>query len=321
MGLPTSGQIKFSELNTELSRTSNDTISLTEASIGTYGAINTNNAVADRPDQSEPHAISEWYSYDHNASGAYTNSHYYSMTYDALRRSATSSPFNLSGSQDLTVSMWVNQLATTANEIMWDLSNTSGNSANRFFLQYHKSLNRLVVRHRTSGTNYDRQYALHDNNSVTGTGTNSGVPWSNTNRGNVNSDGWSMLTVTYDASQSNSLNGIKLYWNATQIPTSASNNSGSRSTSAVNDFTIGNNNHNSTTTGGAMNCNVDEMKIFGSVLSASNVTSLYNGGVVANAANSYSTGLLTEYSFDSNTQDSAGLFPTSQRDTGVRTAY
>jgi hypothetical protein len=321
MALQSSGQIKFSELNTELSRTSTDLISLSDAAQGVYGAINTNNAVADRPDSSEPHSISEWYSYNHNAAGAYTNTHYYNMTYDGLRRSATSSPFNLSASQDLSVSIWVNQLSTTANEIMWDFSNTSSNSANRFFLQYHKSLNRLVVRHRTSGVNYDRQWALHSNNSVTGTGTNSGVAWSNTNRGNVNGDNWSMLTVTYDASQANSLNGLKLYWNATELTSSAANNSGTRSTSAVNDFTIGNNNHNSTTTAGAMNCNIDEIKVFGSVLSASNVTSLYNGGVVANAANSYSTGLLTEYSFDSNTQDSAGLFPTSQRDTGTRTSY
>ena len=321
MALQSSGQIKFSELNTELSRTSTDLISLTDASSGTYGAINTNNAVADRPDQSEPHAISEWYSYNHNAAGAYTNTHYYDNSRTALRRSATSSPFNLSGSQDLTISMWVKQKPTTANEIMWDLSNTSSNSANRFFLQYHKSLNRLVARHRTSSVNYDRQWSLHDNNSVTGTGTNSGVAWSDTNRGNVNADGWGMLTVVYDASQANSANGLKLYWNATEVATSAVANSGTRSSSAVNDFTIGNNNHNATTTGGGMNANVDELKIFTSALSASNVTSLYNSGVVANAANSYSTGLLTEFTFDSDTTDSNNNFPTSQRDTGARTAY
>lgn len=321
MALQASGQIKFSEINAELGRSDTAEHYASAAHQGGYATINTNNAAADRPDGTAPHAMSEWYSYDHSAAAAYTNSHYYAMTYDALRSSATTSPFNLSGSQDLSISMWVNQLATTANEIMWDFSNTSSNSANRFFLQYHKSLNRLVVRHRTNNTNYDRQFALHDNNSVTGTGTNSGVAWSNTNRGNVNADGWSMLTVTYDASQSDSANGIKLYWNATELTTQVSNNSGARTTSAVNDFTIGNNNHNSTTTAGAMNCNVDELKIFTSVLSASNVTSLYNGGVVANAANSYSTGLLTEYSFDTDVTDSNNYFNITQRDTGARTAY
>lgn len=321
MALQSSGQIKFSELNTELSRTSTDLISLTDASAGTYAAINTNNAVADRPDQSEPHAISEWYSYNHNAAGAYTNSHYWDNSYTALRSGSTTSPFNLSGSQDLSVSFWINQKPTTSNEIMWDFSNSNNNSANRFFLQYHKSLNRLVARHRTSGVNYDRQWALHDNNSVTGTGTNSGVAWSNTNRGNTNSDDWTMITVTYDASQSNSANGLKLYWNANEVTTSASNNSGSRSSSAVNHFTIGNNNHNATTTAGGSNAKFDELKVFTSVLSASNVTSLYNGGVVANAANSYSTGLLTEYTFDDGVVDSNGNFPSTGTNTGTRTSY
>ena len=130
-----------------------------------------------------------------------------------------------------------------------------------------------------------------------------------------------MLTVTYDASQSNSSNGIKLYWNATELTTQAVNNSGSRSTSAVNAFTIGNNNHNSTTTAGGLNANIDEVKIFTNVLSSSNVTSLYNSGVVANAANSYSTGLLTEYSFDSDTTDSANVFNITHIDTGARTSY
>ena len=319
MPLTTSGQISLDDIQVELGRAAGSEVKLGAASEGDYAAINTQAGAF--PDGSAPHAISEWYEYDHGAA-SYTNSHYYAMTRgNALRRSATSSPFSLSASQDLTVSMWVKQKATTANEIMWDLSNTSSNSANRFFLQYHKSLNRLVVRHRTSGVNYDRQWALHSNNSVTGTGTNSSVAWSDTNRGNVNADGWGMLTVVYDASQVNSLNGLKLYWNATEVASSAANNSGTRSTSAVNDFTIGNNNHNATTTGGGMNANVDELKIFTSALSAANVTALYNSGVVANAANSYSTGLLTEYSFDSNTEDSASVFPTSQRDTGTRTAY
>jgi len=130
-----------------------------------------------------------------------------------------------------------------------------------------------------------------------------------------------MLTVVYDASQSNAVNGLKLYWNAAEVATSAVANSGTRSSSAVNDFTIGNNNHNSTTTAGGMNANVDEIKIFTSALSASNITSLYNSGVVSNAANSYSTGLLTEITFDSDTADSNGNFPLNNRDTGTRTAY
>jgi len=39
------------------------------AEIGTYDTINTNNDSADRPNGSAPYSMSEWYSYDHNASG------------------------------------------------------------------------------------------------------------------------------------------------------------------------------------------------------------------------------------------------------------
>lgn len=42
--------------------------SLYQASIGTYGTINTGNATADRPDGSAPHAMSEFYNYDHDIS-------------------------------------------------------------------------------------------------------------------------------------------------------------------------------------------------------------------------------------------------------------
>ncbi len=318
MALQSSGQIKFSELNTELGRTSTDLIGLGAAENGNYAAINS--ASSSKPDGSAPSKISEWFSYDHGAASN-VNDYYYDMSYDALRRTAIASPFNLSGSQDLSVSFWIKQSATTSNEILWDLSNTSSNSANRFFLQYHKSQNRLVVRHRTSGTNYDRQFALHSNNSVTGTGTNSGTAWSNTNRGNANADGWTMLTVTYDASQSNSANGIKLYWNANELTTQVSNNSGSRGTSAVNDITIGNNNHNSTTTAGGMNAAVDEFKIFDSVLSSSNITTLYNSGVPANASATYNTNLVTEFTWETNSLDSAQIFNVQQRNTGTRTAY
>jgi hypothetical protein len=130
-----------------------------------------------------------------------------------------------------------------------------------------------------------------------------------------------MLTVTYDASQSNSANGIKLYWNANELTTQAANASGSRSTSAVNDITIGNNNHNSTTTGGGLNAAVDEFKIFDSVLSSSNITTLYNSGVPANASATYNTDLVTEFTWETNSLDSAQIFNIQQRNTGTRTAY
>ena len=319
MALQSSGQISASDINTELGRTASDEYRFASSVAGTYATINTASAVY--PNNNQPHQISEWYSYDHNAS-SYTNSHYLSFTTgDALRKTAFSAPFQLSGSQDLTVSMWIKKGTTSANEILFDMATTTSNTANRFFLQYHYSLNRIVARHRTSSTNYDGQWGVHDNNSSIGCGTNSGTKWSSSNRGNVNGDGWGMLRIVYDASQSNSQNGLKLYWNATEVTTQASNNSGTRSTANVLEITLGNNNHNATTTAGGFNGDLDEVKIFTSALSSSDITSLYNSGVVADSANSFSTGLHTEFTFDTDTADSNGSFPTVQTSTATRTAY
>jgi len=70
MALTSSGTISMSDIRTELG--DSGAISLKEASDGTIATINTNNAVADRPDGSAPHAMSEFYSYNHSASGAST---------------------------------------------------------------------------------------------------------------------------------------------------------------------------------------------------------------------------------------------------------
>ena len=71
MTLTASGQIKFSEINTEFGRTSTTAnTSLEDLSDGTVATINTANDAANRPDGSAPHAISEFYSYDHDAAAA-----------------------------------------------------------------------------------------------------------------------------------------------------------------------------------------------------------------------------------------------------------
>ena len=271
-----------------------------------------------------PDAITEFYGWS-----SYTNSHYYDLTASSgtsLVRQGSPSPFDLSGSQDISVSVWVRQDQTSAvNQILWDFQNvagaTSASTANRFFLQYHASFNRLVVRYRTNSTNYDRQFALHDNNSATGTGASSSNKWTASNRGNTNADGWTLLTVVYDASQSDASNGIKLYWNATELTTEAASNDGARTTVAVNYLSIGNNAHNYGTSAGAFDGGVDEMKIYLSTISSSNVSTIYNSGTIADAANTYSTGLMTEFTFDTDTSDSNGEFGTLTNNTGTRTAY
>ena len=71
MTLTASGQISINDINGEFGRsgtTSNS--SLEDLSDGTVATINTVNDSDDRPDGSAPHAMSEFYSYDHDAAAA-----------------------------------------------------------------------------------------------------------------------------------------------------------------------------------------------------------------------------------------------------------
>ena len=82
MAVPSSGQISLKGIHQELNSNNysapffdGNAISLKECSDGTEAAINTGNASADRPDGSAPHAMSEFYNYDHDAasSTSFTN--------------------------------------------------------------------------------------------------------------------------------------------------------------------------------------------------------------------------------------------------------
>jgi len=68
MALTSSGTISMSDIRTELG--DSGAISLKEASDGTIATINTANDADDRPNGSAPHAMSEFYSYDHSATSA-----------------------------------------------------------------------------------------------------------------------------------------------------------------------------------------------------------------------------------------------------------
>lgn len=64
MALQDGGQISLSNIATEMG------VSLSNVSLGTQSTTNVNQNSTSKPDGSQPHSISEFYSYDHNASGA-----------------------------------------------------------------------------------------------------------------------------------------------------------------------------------------------------------------------------------------------------------
>ena len=72
MAVPSSGQLSLNSIYNELDDddyaggTTNSNVSLKNLSDGTVDTINTANDAADRPNGSVPHAMSEFYSYDHD---------------------------------------------------------------------------------------------------------------------------------------------------------------------------------------------------------------------------------------------------------------
>ena len=207
-----------------------------------------------------------------------------------------------------------------ANRNLWDFNNVAaGSTANRMFLQYNSGLNRFIARMRTNSSNFDRQWALHDNNSATGTGTNSGVKWTSSNRGNVNSDNMCMITLTYDASQSTATNAFKIYWNASELTSQAGSNNNTRTNNAMSKLAIGGQNNS---TNGSWNGRQDEWAFYNKVLSSSEVSSLYASGARAKAAQQISTtNLVSNLSFDdggSVTQYNNNLTSISLNGTGIQ---
>ena len=75
MAVPGSGQLSLNSIYNELDDnnysggTTNSNVSLEDLSDGTVDTINTDNSAANRPNGSIPHQMSEFYSYDHDASG------------------------------------------------------------------------------------------------------------------------------------------------------------------------------------------------------------------------------------------------------------
>ena len=76
MAVPSSGELSLLGIRREVgsnnynSSTNYTNISLGDLSTGDVDTINTNNDAADRPDESAPHAMSEFYAYDHDFSAA-----------------------------------------------------------------------------------------------------------------------------------------------------------------------------------------------------------------------------------------------------------
>lgn len=297
MALQASGEIKMSEINVELGQGPQDTISLDNAESGGYGAINTNSP--SYPSDARPAAMSEWYSYNHTA--APPNVYYWDGdgVNDYLRDQAMGTLFAANASQDMSFTGWfkINETVNATQQLM-SFSTSTPSGTNQIFIQYLDT-EVFTLRYRNNGAFHQKQVRT----SSSGTGMTGS--WRANNRGNVNSDGFVMLTFTYDASNRTASSGIKIYWNATEMTSVASStNVASPVSYNVGSMAIGDLVSSSPYNANVFNGGIDEVKIYNKVLSAAEVTSLYNSGQPASAsAVGVTSGLLHQFRMENNAND------------------
>jgi hypothetical protein len=284
MALPSSGQISVSDILTEGGQSSTRAnTSLSDLELGNVFTINTASTLY--PNGSAPHLISEWYGYDHTAASSL---YYWDLSNDIKWNqsdvNATYTQPLATSATDLSISLWIRPqwAATDLNLILVDLTDSSANSNNnRFFIQYDYGLNRFIARYRSNSVNFDRQWALHQNNTQTGTGTNSTDRWTSSNRGNTNTDGFVHLVLTYDGSQSTAGNAFKLYWNGSELSNQAATNSNTRTNVSLDEITFCGNEINAN---GSRISDFMYMHMWEAVVSSTSVGTMYNSGTPISAA-------------------------------------
>lgn len=324
MALQSSGQIKFSELNTELSRSATSMHSLASSSTGVYATINTANAAANRPDGLGNHAISEWFGYDHSLSSS-TPSEYYWLgdgSNDTIKFTGHSSAlFQLN--DDFSYSGWF-RIDETFNDTQFlgtfSKATPSGNDI--IMVMYQKTSARLMLRFRKGGGGnfHQRFWSLYSANNTSISGVNSNG-WYSSNRGNANSEGFVHLAFTRDNSDT-TYTGMNCYWNGQKLPEHIQFNSRSLANFDIASMAIGDSISAATNNALVFKGGIDAVSVYDKELTQAEVTSLYNSGTPITCADAgVTSNLLAEYRLENNTTNSSGTFPSLTNTGGTFTAY
>ena len=130
MAVPSSGAISLAGIRAEIATntynaSATTTSSLEDCSDGSVATINTANDAADRPDGSTPHAMSEFYAYDHDLSGFNDD---ISFDFDGANDYLHFSQGNIGTDLEATgsISAWVKLDSMSANGFIWHAFMISG---------------------------------------------------------------------------------------------------------------------------------------------------------------------------------------------------
>lgn len=215
----------------------------------------------------------------------------------------------------------------SANAIQSPYNSNVYNQNVRLF--FREDYNRLYFGFLGNNIKYAQNYwQMNNSNSESDMAQATGLGntfWSNTNNGNVNDNGYCMITVTFNGTVGPS--NCKLYWNAVDCGSPAftgtngqTNGTPSFNTTDARLMTIlggpysannqyaGTGNTHAGYLGGNGDTYMDEYSLWNSALSQSDIEDLYNegeGGTISKTEQP--EGLITYYDFDSNSQDTTNM--------------
>ena len=196
---------------------------------------------------------------------------------------------------------WTNSLNTNIHFFAAnDGSSTARNQQIRIF--YNESNNRLEFRIGHDSNNRSLNFwALHSNLSQTGLpGSSASQYWSSTNRGNVNGDNFTHLMITKGTGTTLAASNIAAYWNGSKLGNAfyaSGNNFGtvSMDASSARRICLGSNAHNFQKSGDTNETVYNDVTIYNTQLSDSEVTALYNSGTPTDATQLSTSGNLRGY--------------------------
>ena len=331
MAVPSSGIISLAGIKAEIENNSYNASATSNTSlqtIATETSINSNSSSV--PNATAPHGMSEWYDYDHDAAASFANAKAVSKTIstgtsNAITFTDTDDTFNFTESEAWTISFWIkagwaSNLNTNIHFVVGHKSGTAYQVEDGIKILYNESNNRISCRYgnkpNSSTVWYkDAQWLFHSNSGAYAAGYAAaglgGTYWSATNRGYVNSDNYTMITITKAAT--NIASSLKLYWNANAAGSAPIQTNAGTSKIAANPMSATDNrlwslgsrgDYGSVDQDKAGNSSAtlyNDVTIWNKELSASEVTSLYNSGTVMDAeTHSAESNLIGYWKFESN---------------------
>lgn len=331
MAIPSSGAISLAGIRAELATntynaSATTTASLEDCSDGTVATINTENASGDRPNGSVPHAMSEFYAYDHDAEASFSDTYAASKSIttgvgQTIRIADSNGRFNFDQDDAYSISFWVkagwNSSLNTHIHLFAANSNAASSYQDMIRVYYNESNNRLHFQYTSANPTSWKQAAwlFHSNSgnyaaAYAASGLGSSY-WSSSNRGNVGDDNYTLLTFVKGASNSAGTGNVMAYWNGTALGLGVYGTSGNGSgtvnqTGVDRQIGLGSDVWNYSASGNAAETQYNDFAFWNKKLSAAEVTAIYNSGTRTDlTAHSASSNLKGYYKFENNGNDSS----------------